>query len=316
MAYVHSKQHVTNLDDEIILTAVMIKNIPLNWNTSHLLHLMSQINIPTPRGLNYLYDNSEGFRGMAFADFATPAEAWQVIQELNYYRVSGGKLKVQYKKKQKEMISRESIVRRKPFRTYHHSHSSVRDEPHIHPLGQVSPAPRPTRQQTPSSESYDLLMSYQTEPLEKEKLGKFLAQTGDYQEAINEFAKNRVWESQEERYQRSLETGERPILEMRPATPGELQQIADMESWFGLDGAACSKESLTRSHEGYRDTADETGESKLESINTVSLEKKGGTKSQRAELDERKNKEDIQEGRFGDAVKKPEGIDERETEIR
>ena len=319
MASVHSQQGViTNLDDEIELTAVMIKNIPFGWKTSHLLHLMSERKLPTPTRLNYLFDIFEGFRGMAFANFATPAEAWQVIQQLSYYRTSGGRLNVQYKKKPREMISRENVVRRETLRSYHYPHSSVADEQYIRPLIHVSPAPRPTRQQTPSSESYDLLMSYQTEALEKEKLRKFLAQTGDYQKAIDEFAKNRVWESQEERVQRSMETEDGPVLEMRPATPGELQQITDMESWFGLDGTACSSGSLTRRHEGDGSVAHATGESHLASIRMTSPERKDGTASaeQEAELEGRKDKEGILEERFGDAVKKPEGTDEGGSEIR
>lgn len=318
MAYVHSKHDVNNLDEEIIPTAAMIKNIPLSWKPSHLLHLMSQMKLPAPRALRYLYDNSENFRGMAFADFATPAEARQVIQELNYCRMPGGKLNVQYKKKRSDTVAKESVLRRGPFRLYHFSHSVVRNEPYVNPQAKISPASRRTRQQTPPAESYDLLMGYQTEPLEKQKLTKLLAQTGDYQEAINEFAKNRAWEAQEEAYQRSIEMEHRPILEMRAATPEELQQIADMESWFGLGGAGCSSGSFTVTHGEDWDVADVKGESKLESINIALLEKNQETTSaeQGAELDERKDKEDVEEGRVGIADVKLGGTGTGRSTIR
>ncbi|KAF6220768.1 hypothetical protein HO133_002448 [Letharia lupina] len=258
MAFANSKQYATDADEEIIPTTTMIKNLPIHWNTGHLLHLMSQMKLPPPRALNYLYDEFDDFRGMAFATFATSEEARQVVLELNYHQVFGRKLNVQYKRKHPWVIAREDFSWRKPLQPTHSSHTNDRYKSYLHPQEKGCPVPRPTRQQTPPSESYNLLMAYQTDPVEKEKLKRILVQTGDYQEAINKFAKNRALESQEVEHPWSMQN--RPILEMRPATLGDLQQIAAMESRFGLGGEASLSGLLFTNHEGDRDATDTTKE--------------------------------------------------------
>ena len=126
-------------------------------------------------------------------------------------------------------------MERKDAQPKHHSHTDVPDKADQNPQAKTSGATRATREQTPPSESYDLLMSYQEDPVEKEKLWRFLAQTEDYQEAVNEFAKNRARETQAGLHGWSVEE-DGTILEERPPTPGEEMQIAEMKSRFGIGG--------------------------------------------------------------------------------
>ncbi len=275
MAYIHSKCYTSDLGNEIIPTSIIIKYIPLDWKKSHVLHLMDQMQLPSPTALNYMYDDSKNFRGMAFATFASSGETLQVIQNLNRYWVSGRVLNVQHKKKRPEIIAKENSSPRTPFQPKHHLHTDIRDMAYMHPPEKASPVPRPTREQTPPSESYELLMQYQTNPVEKEKLKKFLAQTGDYQKAVNEFARNRVRETEEGGYGTSM--GIPPILEMRPATPEDLERIADMESRLGPGGDVSPCGSLIFEHAEEEDVSEVAEDEKLEKVNLASLEKKHET---------------------------------------
>lgn len=316
MAYVYSSQYATDLDEEIIPTAAMIKNIPPNWKTGHLLHLVRQMNLPLPSDLHFLYDSFDGFRGMAFATFASPHETRMVIRELNLYRLDGARLNVQYKRKRREVFAPESVCPRRSYQPDSYSHADVRYRPYPHSLTKASSAPRSTRPQTPSSESYDLLMSYQTEPVEREKLRKYLQRTGDYQEAVNEFAKNRVRESQDGGVASSVEIP--PILEMRPATVEELQQIAEMESRFGLGGEGCSSGSLIDKCEVDQDEAAAKKGRQLEYTSLLSLEKKDETplQEQVVELDQRKREDDAEKGRDGVGEEKSGGTETAAGEKR
>lgn len=241
MSSAHSKPLVTGLDEDIIPTAIIIKNIPFDWTQDHVLYLMSQMKLPIPRALNYLYDTFHRFRCMAFATFRSLEETQQVVRRLNGQSASGWRLNVQYKRKRPEVVATDDSSLRNSLQANIFPHPEVREKTNSSPQTKVPSATKATRQQTSSSESYDLLMQYQTEPVEKEKLRKFLARTGDYQEAVNEFAKNRVRETEEGGYLTSMEIP--PILEMRPATPGGLEQIAEMESRFGLRGETSAVES-------------------------------------------------------------------------
>lgn len=293
IAYTHFRQHATDLDEDIIPTTTMIKNIPRDWKTGHLLHLMSQMKLPSPTALNYLYDDFDVFRGMAFANFASPDKARRVIQVLNNHQLSVGTLKVQYKKKRPENIATEIVSRRTPYQRNERSHIDNRYKPYIRPQATVSPAPRPARHATQPFESYALLMGYQTEPLEKEKLREFFAQTGDYQEAVNEFAKNRARELQGD-IGRSVTKW--PILEMRAATPGELQEMAAMEIQFGLGCEVSSSGSPMIRHEGEDGVLNVTKNESPECINLAFLENKHETTpaEQGTELDEGKDEEGIE----------------------
>lgn len=173
---------------------------------------------------------------MAFATFCSSEETRQVVQRLHGQLASGRRLNVQYKRKRPEIMAGDDSSSRDTLQSNRYPHPEGQEETYSCPQTKVSSATKAAREQKPSSEAYDLLMQYQTEPVEKEKLKKFLARTGDYQEAVNEFAKNRVRETEEGGYLTSAEIP--PILEMRPATLGELEQIADMENSFGFGGEA------------------------------------------------------------------------------
>lgn len=314
MAFAHSEKHAAYLGEDIILNAIMVKNIPLDWKSSHLLHLMSRMRLPLPTALNYLYDNFHNFRGMAFATFPSSDEARRVIQELRYHPVSGRYLNVQYKRKRRESIAGQSLSSRTPLQPNQYSHP-FQDKSTVPPPATVCSARRPVRQQTPPSESYDLLMHHQANPIEKEKLRRFLAQTGSHQEAINEFAKNRVRETEERAHGKSLDI--RPVLERRPATPGELQQIAKMKSHLRLAGETSSSGSLIIKRQGEEDIADVTEKGILESISLASLEKKHATVAQQGVTPhKRTHKEDAEKRRVESGDDEQEGKDATVEEKR
>lgn len=104
------------IDDEIIPTAIVIKNIPFTVKRETLLDIISSLAIPTPYAFNYHLDTQGQFRGLAFANFRLPADADAVVAALNGFDVQGRKLRVEYKKVlqagEKERIEREKAIRR------------------------------------------------------------------------------------------------------------------------------------------------------------------------------------------------------------
>ncbi|PPQ64666.1 hypothetical protein CVT26_002756 [Gymnopilus dilepis] len=105
-----------NPDDEIIPTAIVIKNIPFNVKRETLLDIIASLSIPTPYAFNYHLDQQGSFRGLAFANFRQAADADAVVAALNGFDVQGRKLRVEYKKVlqagEKERIEREKAIRR------------------------------------------------------------------------------------------------------------------------------------------------------------------------------------------------------------
>jgi hypothetical protein len=105
-----------NPDDEIIPTAIVIKNIPFNVKRETLLDIIASLSIPTPYAFNYHLDQQGAFRGLAFANFRQAADADAVVAALNGFDVQGRKLRVEYKKvlqaSEKERIEREKALRR------------------------------------------------------------------------------------------------------------------------------------------------------------------------------------------------------------
>ena len=272
MAHTHEVQHAMGQHEEINPFSIVIKQIPLFWERDRLLQVFILKKLPAPAALNFLY-NEFGFRGIAFASFVSPDQTRQVVRELDHTWVAIGRcLKVQFKKRRTEVVAN-------PYRK--HSCNPV-VSPNVGAREEAiervcDHSSRRTRQQTPPSESYELLMRYQRNPVEKEKLRKLLEETGDYEEAVNEFAKNRqretplrsfvLWmrvrqkhvdEFAESRSKESYELAthddsednshDKPILEMRPATDEDLEQIAAMEIQFGLEGALWPP--LTYKHKG------------------------------------------------------------------
>lgn len=103
------------MDDDVIPTAIVIKNINFNLQKEDLLRTIESLGAPLPYAFNYHMDQGV-FRGLAFANFRSPLEADAVVAALNGYDVGGRKLRVEYKKVlqagEKERIEREKALRR------------------------------------------------------------------------------------------------------------------------------------------------------------------------------------------------------------
>lgn len=111
-----------DIDEELIPTAIVIKNIPFAVKKEQLVDLMTQMNLPLPYAFNYHFDNGV-FRGLAFANFTSADETRIVIDSLNHYDLQGRKLRVEYKKmlplQERERIEREKRERRGQLEEQH-----------------------------------------------------------------------------------------------------------------------------------------------------------------------------------------------------
>lgn len=109
-------------DDELIPTAIVIKNIPFAVKKEQLVQLMTEMNLPLPYAFNYHFDNGV-FRGLAFANFTSADETATVIEVLNHFDLQGRKLRVEYKKmlplQERERIEREKRERRGQLEEQH-----------------------------------------------------------------------------------------------------------------------------------------------------------------------------------------------------
>lgn len=109
-------------DDELIPTAIVIKNIPFAVKKEQLVQLMTELNLPLPYAFNYHFDNGV-FRGLAFANFTSAEETAAVIDVLNHFELQGRKLRVEYKKmlplQERERIEREKRERRGQLEEQH-----------------------------------------------------------------------------------------------------------------------------------------------------------------------------------------------------
>lgn len=153
-------------DDELIPTAIVIKNIPFAVKKEQLVELMVNMNLPLPYAFNYHFDNGV-FRGLAFANFTSPNETEQVIQALNHLELSGRKLRVEYKKmlplQERERIEREKRERRGQLEEQHRPlpNTSLHSQLSLSALSQArnTPSPlhrQPSRQQNNSSADIDM----------------------------------------------------------------------------------------------------------------------------------------------------------------
>lgn len=113
---------LVNGDEELIPTAIVIKNIPFAIKKEQLLDVMTSLGLPLPYAFNYHFDNGV-FRGLAFANFTTPEETAAVISNLNGREIGGRKLRVEYKKMlplaERERIEREKRERRGQLEEQH-----------------------------------------------------------------------------------------------------------------------------------------------------------------------------------------------------
>ncbi|KAL4065309.1 hypothetical protein J3A83DRAFT_4100014 [Scleroderma citrinum] len=146
-------------DDEIIPTAIVIKNIPFNVKRETLLDIIASLSIPTPYAFNYHLDQQGSFRGLAFANFRQAVDADAVVAALNGFEVQGRKLRVEYKKVlqagEKERIEREKALRRMRSMQLEKEQQAAQHQ-HIQPyddFGPISP-PHFTPQRSFSSGPY------------------------------------------------------------------------------------------------------------------------------------------------------------------
>ncbi|KAG5940548.1 hypothetical protein E4U53_007578 [Claviceps sorghi] len=140
--------------DQLIPTAIVIKNIPFAVRKETLASIMLEMNLPQPYAFNYHFDNGV-FRGLAFANFQSAEDTRVVIEAMNGMDVHGRKLRVEYKKMlpeaERERIEREKRERRGQLEEQHrapmlHQQSSVQS------LGSLSQA----QQRVPSSHLGDV----------------------------------------------------------------------------------------------------------------------------------------------------------------
>lgn len=115
-------------DDELIPTAIVIKNIPFAIKKEQLLDVMTKLNLPLPYAFNYHFDNGV-FRGLAFANFTSTDETSMVVNHLNGREIGGRKLRVEYKKmlplQERERIEREKREKRGQLEEQHRSNSNA-----------------------------------------------------------------------------------------------------------------------------------------------------------------------------------------------
>lgn len=115
-------------EDDVIPTAIVIKNIPFAIKKEQLLDVIAKMNLPLPYAFNYHFDNGV-FRGLAFANFATTDETTQVVHMLNGKEIGGRKLRVEYKKMlpqaERERIEREKREKRGQLEEQHRNTSAL-----------------------------------------------------------------------------------------------------------------------------------------------------------------------------------------------
>jgi hypothetical protein len=108
--------------EQLIPTAIVIKNIPFNIRKEVLTAVMIDMNLPQPYAFNYHFDNGI-FRGLAFANFSSPDDTAIVIEKMNGLEVEGRKLRVEYKKMlpehERERIEREKREKRGQLEEQH-----------------------------------------------------------------------------------------------------------------------------------------------------------------------------------------------------
>lgn len=123
----------TSDNDQLIPTAIVIKNIPFAVRKETLASIMLEMHLPQPYAFNYHFDNGV-FRGLAFANFQSAEDTRMVIEAMNGMDVHGRKLRVEYKKMlpeaERERIEREKRERRGQLEEQHrapmlHQQSSI-----------------------------------------------------------------------------------------------------------------------------------------------------------------------------------------------
>ena len=144
-----SESYTTESDEELIPTAIVIKNIPFAVKKEQLVELMTQMNLPLPYAFNYHFDNGV-FRGLAFANFTSADETAAVIEHLNHFELQGRKLRVEYKKmlplQERERIEREKRERRGQLEEQHRPMATpaMHSQPSLSSISSHIPATSPS----------------------------------------------------------------------------------------------------------------------------------------------------------------------------
>ncbi|OBA22291.1 hypothetical protein METBIDRAFT_31211 [Metschnikowia bicuspidata var. bicuspidata NRRL YB-4993] len=124
----HDDNDGADRGDDLIPTAIVIKNIPFAIKKEQLLDVMTKLSLPLPYAFNYHFDNGV-FRGLAFANFASTDETSLVVSQLNGREIGGRKLRVEYKKmlplQERERIEREKREKRGQLEEQHRSGSNA-----------------------------------------------------------------------------------------------------------------------------------------------------------------------------------------------
>jgi RNA recognition motif-containing protein len=158
------------VDDELIPTAIVIKNIPFAVKKESLIQLMTDMNLPLPYAFNYHFDNGV-FRGLAFANFTSAEETAAVIANLNHLELQGRKLRVEYKKMlpaaERERIEQDKRWRRGQLEEQHRSlpNAQLHNQPSVsslasHQLPGSTPSPVSPHGAKPSKTAWQQSQSW------------------------------------------------------------------------------------------------------------------------------------------------------------
>ncbi|KAH6608247.1 hypothetical protein Trco_004560 [Trichoderma cornu-damae] len=149
----NSLQSVGNDADQLIPTAIVIKNIPFAVRKETLASIMLDMHLPQPYAFNYHFDNGV-FRGLAFANFQSAEDTRIVIEAMNGMDVHGRKLRVEYKKMlpeaERERIEREKRERRGQLEEQHRA-PLLHNQSSLQSLGGMPPAQPRTASATAAS---------------------------------------------------------------------------------------------------------------------------------------------------------------------
>ncbi|KAJ1338755.1 R3H domain-containing protein [Microdochium nivale] len=133
--------------EQLIPTAIVIKNIQFQCRKEILQGLMASMNLPQPYAFNYHFDKGV-FRGLAFANFSTPEDTAIVIQKMNGLEVMGRKLRVEYKKMlpqdERERIDREKREKRGQLEEQHRTPLPMHQQSALQALGVNMNKPQPS----------------------------------------------------------------------------------------------------------------------------------------------------------------------------
>jgi RNA recognition motif-containing protein len=141
--------------EDLIPTAIVIKNIPFAVKKEQLQSIMTDMHLPLPYAFNYHFDQGV-FRGLAFANFTTAEETTNVINIMNGMELSGRKLRVEYKKMlpvhERDRIERDKRERRGQLQEQHQpiSNGQLHNQGSMNSLNSNIPAtsPSPISQRT------------------------------------------------------------------------------------------------------------------------------------------------------------------------